>query len=176
MNDQPSGCATCPHASSRFDGGRGATTCALMSETIVALGPAKPTTRPSSCPLDARHLDAPRAVTGTAACPSCGWELRWLVAHGDHGIIEDGDIVVTPMRLAVVTTDGRTVATTTRVAGSPSVVHVPGSATDHVLLRAMQDGHVYAVERKERRAAVCVDPCTSTPAPGPAEASRLRPA
>jgi hypothetical protein len=49
--DTIAGCATCPHATSRFNNGNGATTCAKLAERIVSYGHKKPETRPNGCPL-----------------------------------------------------------------------------------------------------------------------------
>jgi hypothetical protein len=47
----PTGCATCEFATRRFNGGRGATTCKRLGETIVAYGNDLPETRPQVCPF-----------------------------------------------------------------------------------------------------------------------------
>ena len=49
--EHPKGCATCPRAVLRFNGGRGATTCDDLEGLIVAYGRQKPATRPDCCPL-----------------------------------------------------------------------------------------------------------------------------
>jgi len=48
--DNTKGCADCEHATRRFNGGRGATTCAKLRDRIVAVGDT-PTERPDACPV-----------------------------------------------------------------------------------------------------------------------------
>lgn len=45
------GCSACEHAAFRFNGGAGATTCAMLDDLIVAYGSGKPTSPPEVCPL-----------------------------------------------------------------------------------------------------------------------------
>lgn len=57
------GCDSCEHSTSRFNGGRRATTCSLLRERIVAYGPDTPT-RPGECPRP---------------------EVHWVIAGGESG-------------------------------------------------------------------------------------------
>lgn len=65
--EDPAGCKGCKHASFRYNGGQGATTCALLDDLVVGTGP-MPQERPSNCPLPKRVEPSERVACSVPGC------------------------------------------------------------------------------------------------------------